>query len=150
LKLALTLITACAIFTSIHAAEPAAQFTKPSFDVVLQLTPQAEKYLKDNKEAAEVAITFSDFYGVGSYVFGKFSYTFAKSAEISVRDLKFLPKKINGLKVQDYEVHIDVGSTRKNSKSNVLDCEYIQAQISVLQNKKHTLKCGLLQSAQKG
>jgi hypothetical protein len=142
MKPLITAVLLGCLTVTLHA-KPVA-FNAPDFDVRIELTDKAQSYLSQHNEVMQVRVTYADFYGVGMKVFGVFDYTFQGPAVIAMRDLKFSPQKLKTLKVADYEVHIMAASGHKSSHWNVLDCEFLQDNLSKLQYKTHTLRCGLV------
>ena len=140
-QLITTFALACMALAS-HA-KPVA-FNAPDFEVRIELTEKAQSYLTTHKETMNVSITYADFIGVGGNVFGEFNRTYKGPAVIQMRDLQFSQKKLKTLTIADYEIHIGIGSGHQSSQWNVLDCEFLQDNISKLQHKNQTLRCDLI------
>lgn len=156
LNLKRSILTAAGIFlslTQISAKDtsPKKDSLYPDFTVEVNLTPDAEKKLKQTKRTVTVNFEFGTDLGPDSTNTVQASREIKghKGGKFSTKELKLTGKQLKKLG-NNYEVNISAHSTHKGKNSlNLLNCEsegqpHVQSSIKDVLNKNIVLSCSLL------
>lgn len=157
LKLKWSVLTAAGIFLSLteisakDVSSKKGESLYPDFTVEVNLTPDAEKKLKQAKRTVTVNFEFGTDLGPDSTntVQASREVKGHKGGKFSTKDLKLTGKQLKKLG-NNYEVNISAHSTHKGKNSlNLLNCEsegqpHVQSSIKDVLNKNIVLSCSLL------
>ncbi|MGM9482255.1 hypothetical protein ACS5PN_13785 [Roseateles sp. NT4] len=134
-------IAAVASSGPVLAAEP--RLEQPDFTLEIQLDAKASQFLKAHQEWVGLSISFADVVGPGGANLASFRRAEKDSFSMRVKDVSFDPVQVKRLRTLDYEVLVNVYSDHRHLDGNVLDCDLLQAPISQLQRRVHTIQCRL-------
>lgn len=127
------------------AVEPGKPLEPPNFFVQVVLTPDAEAWLRKTGETIWISGLFEDEVGPDGIWLGKTELTLTTERLAHIHGIRFHPRLAQLMTGFDYEVLINVGSGRKTSDLNYLDCELLQGPISQFQGRTSQIGCQLAQ-----
>jgi hypothetical protein len=117
----------------------------PSFEVQLELSPAAEKLLKDKNETVIVMAYFrgeprdttnKEDREPYEYPLGYRAIELNNSRIASFKGFKLAKKDLDSLSDRDYQVLVNIYSGRRSTDLNLLDCGIIQAPISEIKGTR--------------
>jgi len=123
----------------------------PSFSIQVDLSPKAEKLLKEKKESIIVAAYFSGipkdstkYLEDGEYAFGTHECELTDSRTAIFRGVKISKESFESLADKDFQVLINIYSGRRSMKNNVLDCDILQKKISQVKDQTFIIRGKLI------
>lgn len=128
------------------ADEPAKALEPPEFFVRVVLTPDAEAWMRKTGETIWVRGLFEDEFGPDGIWLGETELTLTTSRLAHIHGIRFHPRLARLMSGVDYEVLINIGSGRKTSDLNYLDCDTLQGPISQFQGRISQVDCKLAQA----
>lgn len=131
---------------STFAEEPAKLLESPDFFVRVVLTPDAEAWMRKTGETIWISGLFQDEIGPEGIWLGTTEVTLTTDRLAHIHGIRFHPRLAQLMSGVDYEVLINVGSGRKTSDLNYLDCETLQGPISQFQGRTSQVACKLGQA----
>lgn len=131
------LTPSCCLLAAETGVEP------PDFTLVIRLDSSASEFLKAHQESVGLSISFADEIGPGEVGLAYLRREEAGTFTMRVVNVPFDPKQVKRLRTLDYEVLVNVYSSHHQLDGNVLDCDLLQAPISRLQRRVHTISCRL-------
>jgi len=127
-----------------HAEQPAKPLDPPDFFLRISLPPDAEAWLQKTGESIWIWAMFEDEIGPDGLWLGRTELTLTKDRVAHIHNVELNHKLARLLAGFDYEVLVNVGSGRKTTDVNVLECEPLQGTISQFQGRTSQIDCTLV------
>ena len=129
----------------------------PSFEIALDLSPEAEVKLKADKETVIVSAMFSgkpkdttsdEYQFMGEISIQNYNVELTDQRIARFENVRFHSSVLNKLADKDISFLINVYSGRRSTENNILDCEFLQDKMSVITGKRIVLKGKLISEEQ--
>lgn len=123
--------------------DPLDKLQRPNFRIQAVLTEEAEQWIKQSNDAIQIRVDFADEIGPGGLYLASEKLQTKQGRIIDVKDIRFDAKLARLLPNRDYEVLVNMGSSRQKDDRHYLSCDILQERITTLQGRTWPIPCAL-------